>query len=34
LSHEEIVQGGEMFFEMSETPQSWGSGVTASHQEL
>jgi len=26
LSHEEIIGGGEFVFEMSETPQSWGSG--------
>ena len=34
LRHEQIVGGGEMFFEMSATPQSWGSGDAMLHQEL
>lgn len=34
LSHKQIAGGGEMVFEMSETPQSWGSGGAMPHHEL
>lgn len=34
LDHAQIAQGGELVFEMSDTPQSWGSGTIISHEEL
>lgn len=36
LSHEDIINGGELVFEMSNTPEPWGSsgGVTVVHGDL
>ncbi|KAF8574017.1 glycoside hydrolase family 92 protein [Ramaria rubella] len=34
LNHDQIAKGGEITFEMSDTPQGWGSAVPVSHEEL
>ncbi|KAF8511375.1 glycosyl hydrolase family 92-domain-containing protein [Gautieria morchelliformis] len=34
LDHQQIAVGGEIVFEMSDSPQTWGSGLVVSHNEL
>ena len=34
LDHQQIARGGEIVFEMSDTPQPWASGVGVSREEL
>jgi len=34
LSHDQISKGGEIVFEMSDEPQTWGVANDSTHQEL